>query len=65
MRRITLKVLIISLLVFVDIYFIWIDETNKCNMALNLIDLLEVTDDILKRNNIEFWLNCGINIYRI
>lgn len=61
--KINIKLLLILIFLFVVIFFVRINRTNQCNMAVNLIDLLKVTDDILKRNNIEFWLNWGINEY--
>lgn len=55
------KIIVISILIIFINFLAWIIRTNKCNMSLNLIDLLIVTEDILKENNIHFWLNCGIN----
>lgn len=60
-RKATNQVCIILTLFFVVlfIYIFWIDLSNKCEMEKNLTDLLQVTNEILSKHNIIFFLISG------
>lgn len=44
-------------------YYSWLHFENKCNMSVNLTDLLQITTHILKENDINFWINWGIILH--
>lgn len=50
-------------IIILIMYYSWLHFENKCNMSVNLSDLLAITTYVFKANDIDFWINWGILTY--